>query len=129
MASARPVLVVPGGGRFADAVRDLDARVGLADGVAHALALHAMDQLGTLLAPLLPDAEPLTELVAPRSIGLLAAAPAFGGRTDIPESWGVTSDSLNAFIDPEQSTRKVMIFMSLLALPLLLYRRRQKLRL
>jgi len=90
----RPVLVVPGGGPFADAVRDLDARVGLADGVAHALALHAMDQLGTLLAPLLPDAEPLTELVAPLSIGLLAAAPAFGGRTDIPESWGVTSDSL-----------------------------------
>src|SRR6185312_6438556 len=61
---------------------------------AHALALRAMDQFGVLLAPLLPEAEPLTELVAPRSIGLLRAAPAFGGRPEIPEAWAVTSDSL-----------------------------------
>jgi aspartokinase-like uncharacterized kinase len=94
LAKTRPVLVVPGGGPFADAVRALDAQVGLADDVAHALALRAMDQLGLLLAPLLAEAELLAELVAPRSIGLLAAAPAFGGRPEIPESWAVTSDSL-----------------------------------
>ncbi|HSC02054.1 MAG TPA: hypothetical protein VLC49_02015 [Solirubrobacteraceae bacterium] len=94
MARARPVLVVPGGGPFADAVRAVDAQVGLGDGIAHALALRAMDQFGMLLAPLLPEAEPLTGLVAPRSIGLLAAAPAFAGRPDVPESWAVTSDSL-----------------------------------
>ena len=94
MADRRPVLVVPGGGPFADAVRALDARVGLPDDVAHALALRAMDQLGLLLATLLPGAELLAELVAPGSIGLLAAAPAFAGRPDVPESWAVTSDSL-----------------------------------
>lgn len=95
MAGARPVLVVPGGGPFADAVRAVDAQVGLADDVAHRLALRAMDQFGVLLAPLLPGAELLSELlVAPRSIGLLVAAPAFGSRPDIPESWAVTSDSL-----------------------------------
>lgn len=94
LAAERPVLVVPGGGPFADAVRALDAQVGLEDGVAHRLALQAMDQLGVLLAPLLPEHELLTELLAPRSIGLLAAAPAFGGRPEIPESWAVTSDSL-----------------------------------
>lgn len=90
----RPVLVVPGGGPFADAVRSVDAQVGLADGVAHELALRAMDQLGALLRPLLPDARLLTQLTAPRSLGLLAAAPAFGHRPDIPRSWTVTSDSL-----------------------------------
>jgi 5-(aminomethyl)-3-furanmethanol phosphate kinase len=94
MAGARPVLVVPGGGPFADAVRAVDAQVGLPDAIAHELALRAMDQLGALLAPLLPGAEPLTELRAPRSIGLLVAAPAFAGRPDVPESWDVTSDSL-----------------------------------
>ena len=57
LARDRPVLVVPGGGPFADAVRALDAQVGLGDDVAHALALRAMDQLGVLLAPMLPDAE------------------------------------------------------------------------
>jgi 5-(aminomethyl)-3-furanmethanol phosphate kinase len=90
----RPVLVLPGGGPFADAVRAVDAQVGLSDGVAHALALRAMDQLGLLLAASLPEAEPLTRLVAPRALGILEAAPAFTGRADIPEAWAVTSDSL-----------------------------------
>lgn len=90
----RPVLVVPGGGPFADAVRDVDAQVGLPDEVAHALALRAMDQLGLVLAPLLPAAEPLARLVAPRTLGLVTAATAFAGRAEIPESWAVTSDSL-----------------------------------
>jgi 5-(aminomethyl)-3-furanmethanol phosphate kinase len=94
LAARRPVIVVPGGGPFADAVRAVDARVGLTDDVAHVLALGAMDQLGLLLAQLLPDAEPLDRLVAPRRLGLLAAAPALGGRPGIPESWAVTSDSL-----------------------------------
>jgi aspartokinase-like uncharacterized kinase len=94
LARDRPVLVVPGGGPFADVVRALDAQVGLGDGVAHRLALEAMDQLGLLLAPMLPGAELQRELVAPRSLGLLVAAPAFAGRPDVPESWDVTSDSL-----------------------------------
>jgi 5-(aminomethyl)-3-furanmethanol phosphate kinase len=94
LASQRPVLVVPGGGPFADAVRAVDTQVGLADEVAHELALQAMDQLGAMLRELLPGAEPLTDLVAPRALGLLEAAPAFTGRPDIPASWAVTSDSL-----------------------------------
>ena len=94
LATRRPVLVVPGGGPFADAVRAVDAQVGLTDAVAHGLALRAMDQLGAMLAPLLPAAEPLTELVAPPELGLLVAATAFAGRPEIPESWSVTSDSL-----------------------------------
>jgi aspartokinase-like uncharacterized kinase len=94
IANARPVVVVPGGGPFADAVRAVDAQVGLGDDIAHALALRAMDQLGVLLARYLPGAEPLPKLVAPRSLGLLVAVPAFGGAPEIPESWAVTSDSL-----------------------------------
>lgn len=94
IAAARPVLVVPGGGPFADAVRAVDAQVGLSDGVAHRLALQAMDQLGAMLAPMLAGAELLTDLVAPRTVGLLAVACAFGGRSGVPESWAVTSDSL-----------------------------------
>jgi aspartokinase-like uncharacterized kinase len=94
LAAYRPVLVVPGGGPFADAVRAVDAQVGLADDVAHALALRAMDQLGVLLAPLLPTAELLTSLVAPRALAIIQAAAAFGDRRDVPKSWAVSSDSL-----------------------------------
>jgi 5-(aminomethyl)-3-furanmethanol phosphate kinase len=94
IAASRPVLVVPGGGPFADVVRAVDARVGLADDVAHALALAAMDQFGVLLRTLLPLAELLTDLTPPRELAVLLAAPAFGGRPEVPESWAVTSDSL-----------------------------------
>lgn len=94
IATRRPVLVVPGGGPFADAVRAVDAQVGLADEIAHVLALRAMDQLGTLLEPLLPGAELLAQLAAPRSLGLVLAASAFKDRPDVPASWAVTSDSL-----------------------------------
>jgi aspartokinase-like uncharacterized kinase len=94
MATRRPVLVVPGGGPFADAVRAVDAQVGLADDVAHVLALRAMDQLGVVLRGLLPDAELLADLGAPRSLGLLLVTPAFESRPGVPQSWAVTSDSL-----------------------------------
>jgi aspartokinase-like uncharacterized kinase len=96
IATRRPVLVVPGGGPFADAVRAVDAQVGLTDEVAHALALQAMDQLGMLLRPLLPGVELLAQLTAPRSLALVLAASAFRDRPDVPESWAVTSDSLAA---------------------------------
>ena len=95
LATSRRVLVVPGGGPFADAVRDIDARVGLGDEVAHVLAMRAMDQLGELLSSLLPDALPAADLVAPRAgLAVLAVHAAFAVRPDIPASWAVTSDSL-----------------------------------
>jgi aspartokinase-like uncharacterized kinase len=94
MATRRPVLVVPGGGPFADAVRTVDAQVGLGDDLAHALALRAMDQLGVLLRPLLPAAELLSHLVAPRALGVVMVAPAFRDLPEVPHSWAVTSDSL-----------------------------------
>jgi len=90
----QPVLVVPGGGPFADAVRAVDAQVALSDEVAHALALRAMDQLGVVLVSLLPALEPLARLAAPHGLGLVTAATAFADRAGIPESWAVTSDSL-----------------------------------
>jgi 5-(aminomethyl)-3-furanmethanol phosphate kinase len=94
IAARRPVLVVPGGGPFADAVRAVDEQVGLDDATAHVLALRAMDQLAVLLRPLLPAAELLADLVAPRALAVLKVEPAFTGRAGVPESWTVTSDSL-----------------------------------
>lgn len=94
IAARRPVLVIPGGGPFADAVRAVDAQTAMPEAVAHALALRAMDQLGVLLASMLPGAEVVSRLLVPHTLGLLVAATAFAGRREIPESWAVTSDSL-----------------------------------
>jgi aspartokinase-like uncharacterized kinase len=44
-----PLLVVPGGGAFADTVREYDQRYRLSDHAAHWMAVLAMDQYGYLL--------------------------------------------------------------------------------
>src|SRR3979411_1765033 len=49
-AMSRRLLIVPGGGPFADAVRDVDHRLGLGDEAAHWMAVLAMDQYAHLIA-------------------------------------------------------------------------------
>jgi aspartokinase-like uncharacterized kinase len=79
------LLVVPGGGRFADAVRAADRRFGLADATAHRMAILGMEQFGLLLRDLLPGVPPV---VMPASLPL----------EELPESWQVTSDSIAAWV-------------------------------
>ena len=49
-AREHPLVVVPGGGEFADVVRQLDIRFGLLGSVAHRMAILGMDQYGLLLS-------------------------------------------------------------------------------
>jgi aspartokinase-like uncharacterized kinase len=110
LSRGRPVLVVPGGGRFADAVRATDAGGQLGDELAHRLALAAMDQLGMVLAHLLPTAETIATLRAPASLGLLLATPTFAGRSGVPQSWTVTSDSLAVLAAGAIGAREAILF-------------------
>src|SRR5262249_39748563 len=64
LALRHPLLVVPGGAGFADAVRDADGRFGLRAGTAHRMAILGMEQFGWLLSDLIPDAVRSTELRA-----------------------------------------------------------------
>ena len=49
-----PLLVVPGGAAFADAVREHDRRFDLRAATSHRMAILAMDQFGWLLSDLIP---------------------------------------------------------------------------
>jgi hypothetical protein len=55
------VLIVPGGGPFADAVRDQDRRVGLSDDAAHWMAVLGMDQYAHLIVSRLRGAVLVTD--------------------------------------------------------------------
>jgi dihydroneopterin aldolase len=102
--SSLPIVIVPGGGPFADQVRQAQARMGFSDAAAHAMAILAMDQFGHVLldrhdrlmpANSLQDMERiLTEGRIPvwMPSRLTATAP------DIPASWDITSDSLAAWL-------------------------------
>ena len=93
-----PLLVVPGGGRFADAVREADRRFGLPAAAAHRMAILGMEQFGWLLSELIPGAERRADLArvgAGRTTVLLPAALPLDA---LPASWDVTSDSIAAWV-------------------------------
>ncbi|CAO3454597.1 5-(aminomethyl)-3-furanmethanol phosphate kinase [Azospirillum argentinense] len=94
------VVIVPGGGPFADAVRDAQPALGFGDRAAHRMALLAMEQYGTALA----DLE--TRLTPARSLADLRGRPSptiwmplpLADSADVAESWDVTSDSLAVWL-------------------------------
>lgn len=98
------VIIVPGGGLFADAVRTAQQQSGCDDVTAHRLALLAMDQYGMLLAGLAPSlVTAQSELeIAERSwqhrpMVWLPSRMLLADR-HIAASWDVTSDSLAAWL-------------------------------
>ena len=92
-----PLLVVPGGAGFADAVRDADRRFALPAGTSHRMAVLGMEQFGWLLSELIPGAERSAEprVRAGRTTVLLPARLALD---ELPASWHVTSDSIAAWV-------------------------------
>jgi dihydroneopterin aldolase len=97
------VVVVPGGGPFADAVRAAQARMGFDESAAHAMAMMAMAQFGRALLSFETTLERVeTRAAIRRALGAdrvpvwdperMAAA------AGLPETWRLTSDSLAAWL-------------------------------
>jgi 5-(aminomethyl)-3-furanmethanol phosphate kinase len=103
-ARLHPIVIVPGGGPFADAVRQFDRRVGLSAEAAHWMAVLAMDQYAEVLASRIPqavlldDAGRIRELLG-RGLPIVLAPSRWMRAADaLPHSWDVTSDSIAAFV-------------------------------
>ena len=103
-AAAGPLVVVPGGGPFADAVRTFDRRVGLSADAAHWMALLAMDQYAHVLAEriagaeLAEDSAGIAAVLARRHAAVLAPFRWLRNADVLPHGWEATSDSVAAFL-------------------------------
>src|SRR5204862_97777 len=97
----RQIVLFPGGGPTADAVRAFDQRHRLGEECSHWLALQALSLNAQFLARLLPEARLVSRLPA-AGPGLVVADPypiflADEQRDEsLPHLWHVTSDSLAA---------------------------------
>ncbi len=109
------VVVVPGGGAFADQVRLAQQHWGFDDRTAHCMALLAMQQMALLITGLKP---------AWHSAGSVAAIKAALGqgqpvvwspdvreldRAGIAATWDITSDSLAAWLAGELAAQELLL--------------------
>ncbi|MEE9519607.1 MAG: hypothetical protein V3V93_05045 [bacterium] len=115
MARTHRIAVVPGGGRFADVVRELDERFRLRDTVAHNLAILAMDQYGMLLSSITPGSHTTRTLDGARThseaglLPILLPSRLMSRADPLPHSWEVTSDSITAYIAGELRSEKLVL--------------------
>ena len=92
------IILIPGGGPFAEAVRTLQKELSISDETAHWLAVLATHQYGFFLAD--GGVVPLVECVDEGGPALRIFLPLKILRADncLPHSWAVTSDTIAAFV-------------------------------
>lgn len=110
------VLIVPGGGPFADAVRDVHRQHRLSDSAAHWMAILAMDQYAHLIASRMPASTlvrtdvQIADALAVSQVPVLAPEQWLREANPLPHSWDVTSDSIAAWVAGQVgATRLILI--------------------
>ena len=108
---AGKVVIVPGGGPFADQVRDAQKQWKFNDQQAHKMALHAMDQFGLMLVGVAEEhgydlisacsKQEIHEILANKKTPVWLASKWLENNAEIPQNWTVTSDSLSAWLAKE----------------------------
>jgi (4-(4-[2-(gamma-L-glutamylamino)ethyl]phenoxymethyl)furan-2-yl)methanamine synthase len=109
------VLVVPGGGPFAETVRDAYGRGEIDDETAHWMAILAMDQYAELLRSRVDGGVRVETLDEARAAAARGAVPILAPSRwlreadPLPHSWDVTSDSIAAWVAGEAGAREVIL--------------------
>jgi len=103
LAKAHGILIVPGGGEFADTVRKLDKTYSLSNMVAHKMAILAMDQYGFFLSDITPNSyvshslEEISNSVK-GTLPIFLPSKLMFREEPLEHSWDVTSDTIAAYI-------------------------------
>ena len=113
--AGRRLVVLPGGGPFADAVREMFKRVKIGDDAAHWMAVLGMDQFAHALAARLPDAAlvdgdgGIAAALQANRLPVLAPYRWLRDADPLPHSWEVTSDTIAAWLAGALGARRVVL--------------------
>ncbi len=114
----RSVLIVPGGGSFADRIRDLHARKYLSNSNAHWLAIRCMDLNGSIMADiqsslsLYSGTDALDKWAKGESF-IIQSYELLKSYDRLPHSWDVTSDSIALWTGIQGDAYRVILLKSI----------------
>jgi 5-(aminomethyl)-3-furanmethanol phosphate kinase len=112
------IVLVPGGGAFADTVRKMQPQMHFDDDAAHHMALLAMEQYGLALTALWPRLVRAETVFAMRRAWRARAIPCWAptrmvlAAAALAKSWKMTSDSLAAWLAYEIGAARVLLIKS-----------------
>jgi len=109
------IVIVPGGGEFADVVREMQISLGFDDQTAHKLALLAMSQYGYFLAGLNQNLHIVEDLES-LSVSLNKSMPLLWlptallkDESEIPANWNYTSDSIALWLATKLTANNLVL--------------------
>ena len=114
LAEAYRILIVPGGGEFADTVRKIDKVYGLSNTAPHKMAILAMDQYGLFLSDITPNSivcYALDEVgnYAKEKMSIFLPSQHMFREDPLEHSWDVTSDTIAAYIADQVDAKKLIL--------------------
>jgi aspartokinase-like uncharacterized kinase len=111
----RQLVVIPGGGPFADVVRRMFNRIKIGEDAAHWMAVLGMEQYAHALAAritgaaLVDDAAGITRALAAGELPVLAPYRWLRETDPLPHTWEITSDSIAAWFAGALGARRVVL--------------------
>ena len=116
---AGKLVIVPGGGIFADKVRDAQQKWKFDDKAAHQMALLAMEQYAHLLQSYAPDIvladsiEGIEKAISLKQVPVWLPFKMINTCQDVSANWDLTSDSLALYLADQLNAKHVMLVKSL----------------
>jgi len=107
------IIIVPGGGNFADTVRHFYYKFKLSDDIAHRMAILAMDQYGLLLKDILNKAILIDNIDNTiqyiKGLYIILPSKIMLSSDPLEHSWNITSDSISAYMASLLKAEKLIL--------------------
>jgi len=96
------IIIIPGGGSYANFIRNIDKKLLLGENLAHWMAVFSMDYNGKELNKIYPDLECINDFKKIQRVSnifcIFLPYNYLRKKDELPHSWDVTSDSIAIYI-------------------------------